>query len=282
MHEKLHGSQDSAPPGGGGRRAQDGDLIEQRDAIARGLAYWIGKLIRRQKGNGQGSDDAAARWMRQMSDYYSLKMRDQSRSIRLLHLHQDNDDRLARLQQEMQKLRWDFIVVALIRSNVDEDVGQCSRFQETRQVAAGCPGRHVGAVPDDEIFEQIAADGIGFDAADLIHVFIEIGRTRLGQQLQSPQKARVGSPVNRTVAAGVSDRMPSEAGLRIGFGGDGAAEEVSNSAFARTGTADDHDMSWHWRLLVEHRPDAVTDQSSGQMRLTRRLCLSGLVEAVLL
>ena len=113
------------------------------------------------------------------ADDFFLEMRDQRGSVRLAHLHQADDDRLAGLQQQMQELGRHLVVVALVGGDVDEDVGEGRRLHQTRDVIAGRPRRHVGTVPDDEVLEQIEAGRIGGDAADLIDVLIETGGTGL-------------------------------------------------------------------------------------------------------
>ena len=84
------------------------------------------------------------------------------------------------------------------------------------------------------------------------------------------------------VGAGVGDGVAGEAGLRIGLGRLGAAEQVGHGALAGPGAADDDDVQRRRRLVVEARADAVAHQGRGQAQAHRRGGLVGLAAAVLL
>src|SRR6185437_3134662 len=128
-------------------------------------------------------DNAATGRMRQMADYFRLKMRDERGRVGVTHLHQTDDNGLARLQQQVKKLRRHLVVVAFIGGDVDKDVREGSRLHQARNVTACRPRRHIRAVPNDEILEQIEARRIDGNTTDLINVLIETGRTWLRQQM---------------------------------------------------------------------------------------------------
>jgi hypothetical protein len=56
--------------------------------------------------------------------------------------------------------------------------------------------------------------------------------------LERTEETEVPGPVERSAAAGVDNRMASEAGLRIGLSGGSAAEQVGDGTLASAGPAD--------------------------------------------
>ena len=69
--------------------------------------------------------------------------------------------------------------------------------------------------------------------------------------------------------------MAGEAGLRVGLGRLGAAEQVGDGALAGPGAADHGDVQRRGRLAVEERADAVAHQGRGQAELPAAVAWSG-------
>jgi hypothetical protein len=107
-------------------------------------------------------------------------MGDQRGGVGFLHFHQADDHRLAGLQQQVQELGRHLVIVALVGSDVDEDIGQPRNLEQSRHVIGGRPGRHVRAVPDNEVFQQAGVRGIWVDTPHLIDILIQTGRGNIG------------------------------------------------------------------------------------------------------
>ena len=74
--------------------------------------------------------------------------------------------------------------------------------------------------------------------------------------------------------------MACEAGLGVGLGQRGAAEEIGDRALARARAADHGEVQRRWRLSVEKRADTAAHQRGGQAQLPRPAGLVGLPPAV--
>ena len=199
QHGALAGDQRFAP--------EDGDLVDKRQAIARGLAHGVGQLFLRQMGDGQRGDDALAQAVGQAAEHGFLEVGHQGGGVGLAHFHQTADDGLARLQEKFKELRRHLVVVALVGGDEDDDVGEGGGLDEAGDVALGRPGGHVGTVPDDEVAEQVDDVGVRRHAANLIHVLVDARRAGLRQARQRAEKAEVVRPGDRPGGAGVGDGM---------------------------------------------------------------------------
>ena len=278
LHEKAVGADDVAAAGGGRRTAKHGHLIQQRNPIFRGLASRVEQLGRFQERDGDAADHAG----RHPRHDFLLKVGEQRRGVGLAHFGDDDDDRLAGLQDEPQEPRRHFVVVALVGRHENHHVGQGDGFEEARDVAGRRPGGHVGAVPHDKVFEEVVSRRIGRDAADLIHVLVQTGGRRLREAPEWAEEAEVAGPGKGAGDAGVGDGMAGETGLGVGLRRLGAAEHVGDRALAGPRAADDGDVQRDRRLVVDGRADAVAHQCRGQPQTHRRRGLVGLPAAVLL
>ncbi len=277
-HEVASAGAHRPLPGDRLRLAEHGHLVEERDAIAGGLVDRVGKLLGRQVRDGQAGDHAP----RQLAQDFFLEVGDQRGRVGLAHLHEADDDRLAGLEQEAEELGRNLVVVALVGGDVDDHVGQPGDFQEPGHVGGSGPGRHVGAIPDHEARQQAEVARLDRHAAALVDVGVEAGRTGLAQPPKVAQEAEVCRPAHLSIGAGVGDGVAREAGLRVGLGQGGPAEEVGDRALACARAAHHRDVQGRRRLAAQERADAVAHQGGREAQLSRLARLLGVPAAVLL
>ncbi len=260
LDQESAGAEYGSFSGGQRRAAQDGHLVEQRDAIFRDLADRVGELPRRQKRDGERAYRAFTEPVGHAVDYFLLKMSDQSRRIRLAHLEDTADDGLACLQQQLEELGRRLVVVAFVGGDINDDVAKSRRFDEPGNIPLRGPGGHVGTIPDDEIAEKIETGRIGRHSPYLVDVLIQARRAGVRETRQRTEKAEMSGPVDRPISAGVGNGVARETRLRVGLGQARAREHVGDGALAGTGTAHDDDVQRGRRLAVKERPQAVANQ----------------------
>src|SRR5262245_28586087 len=101
------------------------------------------------------------------------------------------------------------------------------------------PGRHIGAIPDDDLSQQGTVARFAPLRTNLVHVGIQAAWLRFKESLERAQETDVLRPNERTVGSGVGNGVTRETGLRVGLGHDAPDEKVRNRALASARTAHD-------------------------------------------
>ena len=190
----MVGAPDAAAAGDGRRAAQHRHLVEQRDAIA-----WPPAGPGRRAGPASGTGSASSRPRRAAAapttSCWKWAISGAASASRILV--RQTTTGLPACRSRSQELRRHLVVVALVGGDVDDHVGEGGGFEQARDVAGRRPGGHVGAVPDDEVLEQVEGRRIGGDAADLVNVLVEAGRAGLREALERAEEAEVAGPGER-------------------------------------------------------------------------------------
>lgn len=198
------------------------------------------------------------------------EMLDQGCRVRFSHLRQADDDGFPCLDEEVQELRRNLVVVAFVGGDVDDDVGKGDDFHQAGDVAGRGPGRHVRAIPDDEIGEGVGcAVGGGRDPLRLVDVLVEVSGLRLGKSGERSEESEVGGPGDAEGGGEEGGGVSGVAGLRVGLGNDGTAEEVDDSTFPGPGPADDGHKERAGCLPLRGGSDDVPRQGCRQPQVSR-------------
>ena len=177
------------------RRAEGEQLVQQGDAVLRAQARRVPTDFRGQVRHGHARDrrDFAALAARQPAEDFLPEVFGERVGVPVAHLRQDDDDRLAGADHVVQKLRRHRVVVPLVGRDVDDHVGQADDLHEPADVPGRGPRRHVRAVPNDEVAERVRGR-LRRDAADLVHVLVEVGRLDLAEPSQRAEEAERRRP----------------------------------------------------------------------------------------
>ena len=79
-------------------------------------------------------------------------------SLGFVHLCQTDNNRLAGLQQKLEKLRGHLVVITLVRSGANQNVGERGDLHEPGDISSRGPGRHIRAIPDHGVSKHLSYD----------------------------------------------------------------------------------------------------------------------------